>query len=579
MRNAFLNWIVFVFGIFGLVYLIIVQNDDFVSQIFGICVVSLAIFYFVRFEKELVKKIQQSTASLITFGLLYQYPDEAREPKEEKRVRAEKIFHDLALATIVTISAIALFYNLGWRDFWEDEHQVVSAAAGHYYTGEFFRWDWIKKDVMCADRTSECMYDRAWPHSWLIAQSYRLFGISEWSSRVVSALFMLLTTIGVYFFAKFFTENKNVALVSAFVVAVHPNLVIIGRYTRMYALFIPLFLLLAHCIFRAVSHKIHYGYALGAAITLGIGYFVHINILIILPAVLLFVIYRAATTQKKEYIALSVVGIMGLAALYIIAAFTSWFENVVGFFSFFGRNNTVYLEYVAGFPFPAKFGFAIMVLGFVGTTRFLIKETLKHKLIYLYFISFFALFFFMYIGDRYASFMYTSPITVIFIVLAINSYFLFVDRIRPRVLKILFILALLINPAYVFYENRSEIYEGEGFGKISIAYASIAENIKPGEVIFGQYLRDYYLQSIDPQTPRISMLNNQSYSYQSFREDLARYESGWITWETRKRYHIQPEIRDFAQQYLTKIHGAEADASGVELYYFSTPMLPPTNNL
>src|SRR3989344_1230660 len=569
MRNAFLNWIVLMLGVLGLGYLIIVQSGDFIAQMFGIGVVSLAIFYFVHFEKEWVKKIQQNAASLIAFSPLYQYSDKNREQKEAKYIRAEKICHGLALTIIVTISAIALFYNLGGRDFWEDEHQVISAAAGYYHAGEFVRWNWIKKDVVCADRTSECVYDRAWPHSWLIAQSYKLFGISEWSSRVVSALFMLLTTSGVYFFAKFFTENKHVALVSAFAVAIHPNLVIIGRYTRMYALLIPLFLLLAYLIFKAVSRKIHYGYALGAAAILAIGYLIHINILIVLPAAFLFVVYLAATTQKKEHIALSLLGILGLAALCGMAVFTSWLDTIIGFLSFFGRNNTIYFEYIAGFPFPAKFGFAITALGFVGAILFCNNKTLKHKLMYIYFILFFSFFFFVYIGDRYASFVYTSPITVVFIVLAVNSYLLFVDRVKIRVLKILFIAVLLINPAYVFYEHRSKIYEGEGFGKLSTAYASIAENIKPGEVLFGQYVRDYYLQSIDPQTPMISMRSNQTYAYETFLQDIARYESGWIAWETRKSYHIQPLIRNYIKTNFTKIHGDGVDDTRIEVYYFT----------
>ena len=188
---------------------------------------------------------------------------------------------------------------------------------------------------------------------------------------------------------------------------------------------------------------------------------------------------------------------------------------------------------------------------------------------YLYFILFFSFFFFVYIGDRYASFVYTSPITVVFIVLAVNSYLLFVDRVKIRVLKILFIAVLLINPAYVFYEHRSKIYEGEGFGKLSTAYASIAENIKPGEVLFGQYVRDYYLQSIDPQTPMISMRSNQTYAYETFLQDIARYESGWIAWETRKSYHIQPLIRNYIKTNFTKIHGDGVDDTRIEVYYFT----------
>ena len=184
-------------GIYGFIYFIIAKSEDLISQMFGIGVTILTIVYFARFQKEILIKATQKTKSLINFDFVPKY--------------FSNTFYSYALTAVVIMSAVTLFYNLGERDFWEDEYQVISAATGYYHTGEFFKWDWIKHEIKCGDHTRKCEYHRAWPHSWLIAQSYKIFGISEWSSRIVSALFMLTATIGMYFFGIFFTENKTVA--------------------------------------------------------------------------------------------------------------------------------------------------------------------------------------------------------------------------------------------------------------------------------------------------------------------------------------------------------------------------------
>ena len=555
MIKIFLNWVALVLGIYGFIYFIIAKSEDLISQMFGIGVTILTIVYFARFQKEILIKATQKTKSLINFDFVPKY--------------FSNTFYSYALTAVVIMSAVTLFYNLGERDFWEDEYQVISAATGYYHTGEFFKWDWIKHEIKCGDHTRKCEYHRAWPHSWLIAQSYKIFGISEWSSRIVSALFMLTATIGMYFFGIFFTENKTVALLATFAFATHPSLILIGRYTRMYALLIPLFLLLTYLIFKAVSNKIHYGYAAATVIIMGLGFLIHINSLIILPAAFLFIAYLAITTRKKEPVVLFILGIVGLTAIYNMPVFTPCLNQDTGCISFFGRNNTIYLKYIAGFPLPDKLGFAITILGLISTALFLYNRVLKHKLTYLYAISLFAFFFFVYIGDRYASFVYTSHIVPIFILLMINSYVLLVNIIRLKALKILLVAALLIHPLYILYENVPRVYEGKNFGKISEAYISINENIKPGEPIFGQYLRKYYLQSLDPQTPVVGMLNRQNYSHQMFLEDISKYDSGWITWETRKSYHIQPSIRAYIDANFEKLNGNGIDGTRTEVYYFT----------
>lgn len=106
---------------------------------------------------------------------------ELQEDITEKRVGNKLAY--LILLFIVLFGLLLRLENIN-NDFHGDEFQVIGTAAGYMHSGEFKQWDW-KNNTLC----QSCDYDRAWPHTWMIAESFRLFGISEWSSRIPSIFF------------------------------------------------------------------------------------------------------------------------------------------------------------------------------------------------------------------------------------------------------------------------------------------------------------------------------------------------------------------------------------------------------
>lgn len=69
------------------------------------------------------------------------------------------------------------------------------------------------------------------------------------------------------------------------------------------------------------------------------------------------------------------------------------------------------------------------------------------------------------------------------------------------------------------------------------------------------------------------MENDQTYAPAEFHRDLRRFESGWVTWETGKSYHLEPQVRAFVDEHFVKYHGEGVDDTGVEVYYFNESML------
>ncbi len=226
----------------------------------------------------------------------------------------------LIVVVLVILNGVALFYKLGNEEFKEDEFQVISSAAGFMHTGEFSSWNWIEEETGNP-------YARAWPHTFLIAQAFKILGISEFSGRIVSVLGGLVFIICLYFFARFFT-NRKIALLALFSVSLFPAYLGLFRYARMYALLLPMFLILTYCIYRALTGdwliktgikrldefvgkfiNFDYRFLLASIPILYLTYLIHVNSLIIVLAAYLFVCVLALKDKEKKFIVLAILGL------------------------------------------------------------------------------------------------------------------------------------------------------------------------------------------------------------------------------------------------------------------------------
>lgn len=500
-----------------------------------------------------------------------------------KWIYKEGALYSFSLFILILLSSCLLFYKLGDYELREDEFQVVGAATCYYYEQKFCEWDWLKGEP------GDSMYTRAWPHSWLIAQSYHLFGISEWSSRFPSAVFGVFFTFILYFIAKFFTESKKIGLLASTGAVFYPAYINIFRYARMYALLIPLFTLLIYFLYRGLTENavinkkdnqitqviktffnFKYSFLGLSLLLLWLNYKIHINSLVILPSVLIFSFIMALSNNDKDnkkFKALSVGGLI-LIITTIIIYILGITDRLFDLLSFFNKRNFIYLNFLTEYPLGSAFGKILLLLGLVSLKFW--KKRKRMKLIYLYSIVVFSLIFFIYIADRYSSFLYISHITPISIILIISSFFLLSKIFARKTTKLIFTFVFLAFLLTKFYQSKNSIYKNEtNYGKFSEAYQVITRNYNPeNQVIFGQYLRTYYLKELAPNAKIISMENNKNYEFENFINDLKKFDSGYITWETRKSYHISSDIIKFIDNNFIKLHGQNLDNTNVEVYYF-----------
>lgn len=569
---------------------------DMQAKFFAIATLScFAIFWFNRHKlaktiemEKIAEKIAEESRHA---EFLKKFPRVGKIPVLHSLIKwmyREGWFYSVGLMLVTTLAAGFYLYNLGDYELREDEFQVVNAASGYYHTQEFYLWDWIK------DTPDSSRYDRAWPHTWLISQAYKIFGISEWSSRIVSVMFGIIFIPLLYFIARFFTENKKVALLVTTSAIFYPSYISTFRYARMYALLIPIFLILVYFSYRGLTGKsfarvkasklyelmrknlnFNYIFLILAAIFLLLNSLIHINSLVILPAILLFVFIMAVVSGERKYMIISCVATFALVCL-VGAYYFGLTNKFVDLLSPFERNNVVYLQYLTSYPFPSQIGLILLLMGL--PTVVIFQNEAKYKLLYLSVMVLFSLVFFIYIADRYSSFLYISHITPIAIIFIVFSAYLFLKLINNRAISIAFVLGLLLICITRFYGETGAIYKNKNlYGNFSTAYKVITENYNPEtDVIIAQYPRTFYLRDLSDKQPIIiSMLDRRNYSFNTFMEDLSQFQAGYVTWETRKSRHISGKIKPYVEDNFIKLHGTGIDNTNVEVYYFDLSMVHP----
>ena len=486
---------------------------------------------------------------------------------------------------IILIATGLRLYGISDYNLRGDEFQVVSAANGYLNTGMFYKWDWIN------NKPSTETYNRAWPHTLLIAKSYGLFGVSEWSSRIVSAVFGVLLIIFSYFITKGLFKDKKLALLFILALTFFPSFITYSRFTRMYALFIPIYFISAYFLFKGLTGNnsinfknrfinsfikkyldFNYVYLLLGFVCLYISHMLHINTLIIFPSLFLFVLILSLKERKPKYIISTILGLWGLAftaVLYFILNIDIVHSHFIAILS---KPQTVYWKHLFSYPFFQSFGTLLFILTII---LVFISYSHKNELSYLILITIVTGTFFVYFANTYSGFKYISNIVPISILVMFYSFHFIVRIFKLKVVKLFIICILLFSILSQFNSSINYLYgESTSYGHFSDAYQTIVDNYDPEtEVIIGQYLRTYYLRNLKENATIVGMSSNKRYTYEQFQNDLRAYESGWITWETTKGYHIRKDIKNYIAKNFQKYHGNGVDDTIVEVYYFNKSMI------
>ena len=208
------------------------------------------------------------------------------------------------LVALTAIGFYLRFNDLGCRSFWTDEVITSYAAIGLLEHGA---------PVMPSGE----VYTRALLNTYLIALSFKIFGISESSARIVSVIFGTLMIPLAYLLGKEF-ESKRVGIIAALLITFSAFEILWAREARMYAQFQFFYLLTAYLFYVSLK-KTNSKLLLLSGISFIFAWYSHVLSLCFVPVAITYIIFhkRKEFLENKYFVYVSL-AVMGLALVYMI---------------------------------------------------------------------------------------------------------------------------------------------------------------------------------------------------------------------------------------------------------------------
>jgi hypothetical protein len=145
--------------------------------------------------------------------------------------------HDYVLLWLILfIGALARFWGLGNVGLHGDEETMAMSAMAIVNTGQ-------------PNLPSGMYYSRALLNIYLMSGSVSIFGESEWSLRLPSAIVGSLTGVAAFFMGRrFLSPQINLAFVAT--ITLLPGMIMVSQTARMYVFFVPCMIWFGACLFR-----------------------------------------------------------------------------------------------------------------------------------------------------------------------------------------------------------------------------------------------------------------------------------------------------------------------------------------
>ena len=480
---------------------------------------------------------------------------------------------------LVSITSFTLLYKLDYFDLYSDEAQVIESAVGYYHTGKFIKWDFVK------DRLQDRINQRAWTHLWLLAQTYKILGISPWNGRFLSVLFGIFAALSIYPITRFFTNNKIIALLAILPFAFFYDYLVLLRWTRMYALLIPVYSVFLYLSYRMITENntlkfpnldkipkikpyIDFNFRLLPSIIFlaFFSYTLHYNSLFIYISIFVFSVVMYLYQKDKKYLTIIFLSILFTTILLSIP----FFRNNLRFFTFFEQTNQHrYTEFIGNYPISWKVNIILLITGTVGVFLSKNKESII-KIIFLLVNTIILWLMFSFVFDYEAAFRYISFAAIFSIILILTAWQKVLKLLLNRYANLFLIIIVIVSTGIHFERIYHKIYvvNNISVAKPSIAFKTIEKLHKKNQLIYRHWAPMYYLDKLDT-TIDVKVINN---IFAEAIKEMQKYESGWLTWKSQNYKHMNDTLMDYARLYFKKYNGRGIDSTWVELYYFEKNM-------
>jgi len=462
-------------------------------------------------------------------------------------------------------------YDLGHQSFWIDESYSATAAIGM-----------IKHLIpyMPSGQT----YSRAILNTGLIALSMKIFGTSEFSARLPSVFFGVLTIIVSYlFFRKIF--GQKIGLATAFIVAFSVIEIAWSRQARMYQQLQFFYLLSLYIFYKYVNtSKLKFGIlTVFSVICTVLSHTLGLSLLIVFPIYYFLSNFKNLANVKQL---LNKKTLM-IISIFLIALFLSqhFFNSITHVFKTRVNLLTRYFNYFKAF-FPIMSYLSVIgVLVCVGQKRKKCLLPILALIIPLYFIFFHE----KLLGYRYVFFV--LPLMFAFFVNALDyvSKIISKDKVFQTIILIVllglfsFTSALNFVPKQMYYlEPRAPQPD------FKVVYEYLQQNSSQNDTLVVSYPEialwfnqtpDYWLAFSISGFSASRWMDDGNYKLTStpaikdFNELQQVYfnsSKGWLVLDSLSKHRISDEYLDFIQENMDLVEDVsrKGKAGEINLYYW-----------
>ena len=527
-----------------------------------------------------------------------------------------------ALVGVVILSAFLRLWGLGNTPFVADEFLDVNATYGYHETGKWQAWDFNHGEVSVRD--NDASDERAWLYRWQVAQVLDKFEPTEFTFRLMSALWGVLTTIILYFVTFSFTKNRWIALITAFLWAVSVPAIEINRKVRMYSMFAPMFLIFSWSLFQFIDSmgrcactggtcpgkmiwkgilRLRWIYLIPVVILGVISYHLHQltgNIVLILFVyfVTMFVIKRKELVARRygAYVLSMFIGT--LVIKFFVPSVWEQFTSSLVFFD----NHWSYIGHIMRNYWHPILGGLFML---AGAWYLVVKQEDERPGVWILSTFFTTLLGAIFLWDRNVGPQYIFFVqTFGFMFVASGIYFVakflqdhllchscegrnLTGKIRQftgknRIFVSIVILSLILLPFYGYFALENNTYhitassDSANYRKV---FDYVKRNANEGDVMITRNFRNYYWSGMDmtvfdfgSERSEEKIKNEgkvKKITLEYVENIVAKNPTGWVVFSDNDKDFITKESRAYYDDNFKKIDDSSLVRGKVNVYYWS----------
>lgn len=489
----------------------------------------------------------------------------------------------IALAAIVIFGTGIRFFNLDNNAFVSDEFLDMNSAYGYAQTGEWKAWD-FNFGKLSEVNINVPRDERAVVYKWQVAQLFHILPPTETVARTMSVLWGAVSMAVVFWAAFVLTKRREIALLAAFFFAVSVSGIVFDRTLRMYAMFFPVYLVAATCVFLALEQKhtgrfgwmknisekwgIHGGYLGGAIACFILSLFTHqlTGTLVFSTAVYLLIRayqeYRSLGQWRNKYSTLLILGVLGVITIAIF--FPKFFRSFAGGLIFFD-DHYGYIRHMLRDYYHPLLALLLLFLGgwWIAKREHLPKASLWLATSFLVPLVMAIWLWRRNIGAQYIFFA-QSFVMILMAAGVFGTWRILCEKWNiTDTKKALIILSglFLLVPNFGYFTEENNTYHETSSGSnpnYRKVFTYFKKNQLSTDVLVTRNVRNYYFAGANvPVYDLGDEISKTRLSREELETLMAQHSTGWVILSDNDYEYVSKEAEDFIEKNLTRVSNAQ----------------------